>query len=275
MEHYYHGTLRNYVIAFGSLFKEIYIKRYDSNDQAVKTIRVPLTYAEKRKFYMEEVQGKGRNEVRPIGILLPRIIFLMSGLSDDRERKTNTMNKFGYQHPTNPNKLKTMRNPIPYDFDFSVSIWTINTDESLQIIEQILPLFQPYYNLTINTVPDMGITTDIPIELTGVNKSFEFDMDNAAQSQDIVMWELTFTMRGLLFPRISDAEVIKTVITTFRSYQDDPYSSEVDLTSWVSKDIEEVFPLDSEFADDWQVKRTRSENGGTTTVTYHDKPDRR
>ena len=56
--------------------------------------------------------------------------------------------------------------PIPYNLNFELAIMAKNQDDGLQILEQILPFFQPSFNITLNLVPTMDEKRDYPVTLT-------------------------------------------------------------------------------------------------------------
>ena len=53
--------------------------------------------------------------------------------------------------------------PVPYNINFTLYILAKNSDDALQIVEQILPFFQPDYTITMKDNPDMGTVKDIPV----------------------------------------------------------------------------------------------------------------
>ena len=97
--------------------------------------------------------------------------------------------------------------PAPYDLGFSLSILVKNTDDGLQIIEQILPYFTPDYTVTINTIPDMNEKRDIPIILESVTQTDEYEGD--FQTRSVLRYDLEFIMKNYIYGPITDSEIIK------------------------------------------------------------------
>ena len=55
--------------------------------------------------------------------------------------------------------------PAPYNLNFTLSILAKNMNDVLQIVEQILPYFQPEYTVTMKMVDDMSDNRDVPVVL--------------------------------------------------------------------------------------------------------------
>jgi hypothetical protein len=150
--HFYRGTIRNYVIAFGSMFNDVQIKRTNAAGAVLKTIDVPLAYGPRQKFLVRLREDP--DLTKQVAITLPRIGFEINGLTYDPTRKLNRVQKFKKTKTGDSNQLETQFMPVPYNLGFQLYILSKNSDDALQIVEQILPFFQPDYTLTINDMPD-------------------------------------------------------------------------------------------------------------------------
>ena len=150
-QHFYHKQIRNTVIAFGTIFNNINIKRTDSSGNPIQTIRVPLSYAPKEKFIARLDQNSDLNfgDDSSVAITLSRMSFDITGYSYDATRKLNKNQKISVTKNTSgDNKTtNTQFSPVPYDVSFDLNIYTATSDDGLQIIEQILPYFQPDYTM--------------------------------------------------------------------------------------------------------------------------------
>ena len=78
--YFYNESMRRMTIAFGQLFNNIQIKRKDSSDNVIQSIRVPLSYAPKEKFLVRLDQQPSLDE-REFSITLPRMSFEISGIN--------------------------------------------------------------------------------------------------------------------------------------------------------------------------------------------------
>ena len=162
-EYFYHKTIFKSVATFGTLFNDITLKRKTSDGNTVKELKVPLSYGPRSKF-LSKIEETGKN----VAITLPRISFEMSGFSYDSQRKLNSL---GVRYnKTETGSEKSMYNPVPYNIGFSLNVYVEHFDEGLQIIEQIVPFFNPYLNIPSKLVyDDMGIVDDVPVLLNAVS----------------------------------------------------------------------------------------------------------
>ena len=208
-----HGIIRKYVIVFGSMFNDLTVQR-NSGSSRIQTLAVPIAYGPKQKFLVR--LDTDPNLDREIAISLPRIGFELSGISYDSNRKLNSAQKNTYDH-TDKNFRKTQYTPVPYNIDFTMSIFVKNADDGTQILEQILPYFKPEWNMSVNLVPEMKIKMDIPTVLNSVDLEDTYDGD--FQTRRAIIWNLNFTMKGYLYGPVSNQGVIKRIAVDI--YEDD------------------------------------------------------
>ena len=202
---FYHGSIRRYVVLFGTLFNDIVINRPDPTHNEIHTIKVPVTYGPKEKVLARLTQDPSLN--RKTSVQLPIISFEMTDITYDGSRKLNTIGKRYKKDSTDPNKIYYQYNPVPYNINFSLSILVKNTDDGTRIVEQILPFFSPEWTATVALIPDMDITMDIPIILNDVklNDNYEGDFE----TRRVLEWNMTFTLKGYLYGPIHRAGIIK------------------------------------------------------------------
>ena len=169
--YYYHEIIRKTIIAFGTLFNEIYIKHKDKNDGVISQMNVPLAYGPTQKFLARLEQQA--NLDKPIQITLPRMSFEMTSIDYDPSRKTGITQTF--RTCDDDGNVKKVYMPVPYNIGFELSIFCKLNDDALQIVEQILPYFQPAFNITVDLVEAIGEKKDIPVILNSV--SFQDDYE--------------------------------------------------------------------------------------------------
>ena len=210
-DYFYNQTLRKMTIAFGQIFNNIQIKRKDSNGNVVQSIRVPLAYAPKEKFLTRLDQQPNLND-RQFAVTLPRLSFEITGLSYDGERKLTRVQKYKTVKSNIDGKVMNFNyTPVPYNLSFSLYSFTASAEAGLQIVEQILPFFQPDFTVTINAIPDLNIKRDIPIILNSVN--YEDTYSGDFTTRRAVIYTLNFTAKTYLFGPSTSQKVIKTVQT--------------------------------------------------------------
>ena len=166
-QQFYHETMRKVVVAFGTIFNNINIVRKNNSGTIIQKMKVPLAYGPKQKFLTRLDNDPSLN--KKVAVTLPRIGFEIANLAYDPVRKLNRVQKFKKTKSSNTNKLDVQYMPVPYNLDFTLYIMAKNSDDALQIVEQILPYFQPDYTITINDMSDMGIKRDVPIILGSVS----------------------------------------------------------------------------------------------------------
>jgi hypothetical protein len=205
---FYHGLIRKTIVAFGSLFSDIYIDRKQGDSvtgTTLQRLQIPLAYAPKEKWIVRI--DSDPNLEQHTYTTLPRMSFEISGYSYDSQRKLNRMQKITCGDGTSTQDF--IYTPVPYNVDISLYILTKTQEDGLQILEQILPTFTPEYTLSINAVPEMNIVQDIPIVLNSVSVSDEYDGD--FQTRRFVTHTLTFTLKMNLFGGTSNQNVITEV----------------------------------------------------------------
>jgi len=226
--YFYNESLRRMTIAFGQIFNNIQIKRKDSNNTVIQTIRVPLAYAPKEKFLTRLDQQPDLNE-REMAITLPRMSFEISGIQYDGARKLTRVQKYKTVKTGIDGKVLNYNyTPVPYNISYTLNVFTATAESGLQIIEQILPFFQPDYTVTVNAIPELNIKRDIPIILNDVN--YEDSYSGDFTQRRAVIYTLGFTAKTYLFGPASTQKVIKETQTDLHSDTTQTESREVRIT---------------------------------------------
>ena len=206
-QQFYHETIRNIVIAFGTMFNDIQLIRKDNSGTITQTMKVPLAYGPREKFLVR--LREDADLTKQVAITLPRIGFEIKNLAYDSARKMSRVQRFKKVKGANTKQLDTQYMPVPYNLEFELYIMAKQSDDALQIVEQILPYFQPDYSLTINDMADMGITRDIPIVLNSIG--YEDSYDGDFTTRRALIYTLSFTTKFYLYGPVTSAKVIKTV----------------------------------------------------------------
>jgi hypothetical protein len=200
----YHEIFRRTVVAFGTLFNNIELRR------STEVMKVPLAYGPKQKFLARLDQNPDPTNKR-VQITLPRISFEINGIQYDPVRKVSPTQKIKFPKDNDENKNVFM--PVPYNLSFELAIISKNQEDGLQILEQILPFFQPHYNLSVKLVPDVEETKDVPVVLTSVD--YEDTYEGDFSSRRAIIYTLQFTVKTFLYGPVTDSKTIKKVITDY------------------------------------------------------------
>ena len=206
-QQFYHETIRKLVIAFGSLFNNIVLVRKNNSGVITQTMKVPLAYGPKQKFLARLRQDA--NLDNKVSITLPRISFEIGALTYDPTRKLNRVQKFKKTKSGNNKQLDSQFMPVPYNITFTLSVMSKNSDDSLQIVEQILPYFQPDYTITLKDNVDMDTSRDVPVILNNISYEDSYEGDFA--SRRAIIYTLDFTLKFYLYGPVTSSNVIKTV----------------------------------------------------------------
>lgn len=244
---FYWGTIRKSVIAFGNLFNNIHIDRLNSSGEVTQTLKVPLSYAPKSKFLARIAALPTSPEQRNIETIVPRMAFEMTGITYDSNRKISLVQQSRSVNNGSTTTLNTQYAPTPYNIDVNLYAYTKNQDDGLQIVEQILPYFNPDFNLTLNTIPELNIKNDLPILLNSVQ--YEDDYEGDFTQRRAIIWTLNFTLKLNFFGPVNRQGVIRrTTVNTFSdanlTTRQQRYNATVDPTTAVpgdSIDIVESF----------------------------------
>jgi len=196
--YYYHEIIRKTIIAFGTLFNQIEIKHKDGTGNTNSVIEVPLAYGPAQKFLARLEQQA--NLDKPVQITLPRMSFEMTSIEYDASRKTGVTQTF--KAVDGNDRVKKVFMPVPYNIGFELSIFCKLNDDALQIVEQILPYFQPAFNLTIDLVDSIGEKRDIPVVLNSVGMQDDYEGDFSTRRA--LIYTLQFTAKTYLFGPVAD-----------------------------------------------------------------------
>ncbi len=211
--HFYNEGMRRLTIAFGQIFNNIVVQTKDANGSVVKRFTVPLAYAPKEKFIVRLTQ-QGDLMDKQFATVLPRMGFEISGIEYDPSRKLNKLQKFRKPKTDGStsdqtNKMDFNYSPVPYNITYKLFIFTATAENGLQIVEQIVPYFQPDYTVTINMVPDLGIKRDVPIIIGDIQ--YEDSYDGNFETRRAVIYTMTFTAKTYLYGPATAGGIVRKV----------------------------------------------------------------
>lgn len=238
---FYHQSIKKFVTAFGNLFTGITLTEEDENCNVIKVIRVPIAYGPKNKW-LSRLTSEPDLDSSHIKVTMPRIAFEITDYRYDPTRKIGTQGAFI------PARVGTSAakvfNPVPYDAIVKLYTYAKDQEDSLKMLEQILPYFSPILTLNIEQFPQLGMMKAVPIQLDGVSVDDNY-ADISTQTQRTVVQTFSFTAKLDLFgPVYSTDKVIKRIeldIATKKPGQtDEIYTAEVVPFSANKEDVYEV-----------------------------------
>ena len=213
---YYHETIRKYVAVFGTLFNDINIQRRNSAGVITEQIKVPIAYEARDKLILRTRAGVADGSV---AATLPRMGFVMNGITYDGTRKLNTVGQVFAANTASSSNLLKQYNPVPYNFDFVLTAMVDNAEDGAQIFEQIVPFFTPEFTVSVTLIADMNIKPDIAIVLNSTSTEDSYEGELTVRRE--IIWGFNFVMKGYIYPDIKSGTVTKEVIVNLRTPADE------------------------------------------------------
>lgn len=270
---YYFASVRKTVTAFGTLFNNIKMARTAEVNGAgttIKTIKVPIAYAPAQS-YISWLRGahsisRSTDGEAVISKTLPRMAYALKSMTFDKTRALGSMGRINNStetligSPATRSTVKSMLQPMPWNFDFELLIVSKNLDDGYNIMEQILPNFKPTFPLTVNFVPGLELKLDVPVVFNGITQSDNYELQIGEKR--LITWTLDFTAKSYIFPPLSDIGLIKRVINPMFSDTDATIAPEPVVTI-----ITEVNPFEAEIDDPYTVVQEEIEGSGVREAT--------
>lgn len=212
-QYYYHERIRKGVAMFGKLFDNIYVIRKDATGDTINQVKVPLSYAPKQKFLERLRENPDLYEDQSVAIKLPRMSFEITNIVYDPTRQLPKTNSI-YRTGSSNNNRSLFYSYVPYNVTFQLNVYAKNQDDALQIVEQIIPYFNPQYTLTIKPLPDFqDIKEDVPIVLNGV--SLNDDFEGSVEQRRTIIYTLDFETKINFYGPVSEQNIIRKSIVNF------------------------------------------------------------
>lgn len=219
---YYFHSIRNLVVAFGDVFNTVQTTKEDGAGNVVSTLTVPIAFSRRQKYLARLLEDQQKNEdssAAKVELSLPRMSYDITSVDHNHAQRLSP-HTLQVRDITTANIQDFLRqmSGTPISVGFDLTIYTYSLDEMLQIIEQIIPVFVPDFNVTILDIPELDIKKDVPLVLEAISPSdsFEGPMDEYR----IIEWTLSFTTKIEIYPPVKQGGIIRRVITTYREHED-------------------------------------------------------
>jgi hypothetical protein len=252
-KHFYNRTIRKVVVAFGTLFNDIQVVRFAKDGAPQLKMLIPLSYGAKEKYITRITSDP--NLTKSVSTVVPRMSFNLDGMTYDSSRKKQTtIQNISYRSGQG---ISSQYMPIPYNFDFSMSIYVRHTEDGTQILEQILPFFTPDFTVTVNFIDGLCQKYDMPVILNSVTNNTDYEGD--MMTTRLILWDLQFTAKGYIWPPVkSDRGLVGQYSNVGGSEGTGGYGGAIvniynDTTSdtKIADVVTQVDPLDAEPSDDY------------------------
>ena len=206
--YFYHERIRKSVAIFGRLFNNIYVVRKNAAGGVLNQLKVPLAYAPRAKYLERIRENPSLEDNTKVAIKLPRMSFEITNIDYDLTRQLSKVSNFNTVG-SDTSKRQKFYSPVPYNIGFSLNIYAKSQDDALQMVEQILPTFNPQYTLSIYPFKEIYPTfvEDVPIVITGL--SFSDDYESPMEQRRTIIYTLTFEMKVQFYGDIENKDIIR------------------------------------------------------------------
>ena len=209
--YFYNKSLRKTVVGFGSLFNNIHVEHANPDETlSPLRIRVPITYAPQEKFIRRYLEPSSITDTTRLENQLPRLSYIMTSIVSDPSRRKNKLGKIkksidAQGNCTNPASIISQE--VPVNITFSLFIYTRHIDDTLQIVEQIVPYFNPEHIITLDL---NDVATDVKIPITMVNNNISERFDGDFGTRRINISSFNFLVKSYIFGKIEEQTSITT-----------------------------------------------------------------
>jgi len=214
--HFYHEKTRKCVAIFGRLFNNIHVLRKNATGGVISQVKVPLSYAPKIKYLARIRENPDLQDDTRVALKLPRMSFEITSIQYDTTRQLSKMTNFTTSSTAVQTRQK-FNTAVPYVLGFDLNIYAKTQDDALQMVEQILPTFNPQYTLSIKPFATEYPTfiEDIPISISGVSNTDDYESELSARRT--IIYTLSFELRTAYYSAIPTSKIIrKSVAKVFQ-----------------------------------------------------------
>lgn len=263
-QYYYYKALRKSIMQWLDLFNDIQVNRYNHNGTFLKRVKIPLQYGPKEKHWYWVNQRKDDE-------MLPALGATLTGIEYSLERQTNKHRIIWDRDSVSAGTtLRRYLNPVPYDLSFQLGIWSLYMVDIDQVLEQILPFFQPFVYMRVPIEELFNSSFEAKVLFTG--GSPEFDSEYADEGRRVLKYTLEFQVQTYLFKPIESAGFIKDIYINYylnkNAFKSRLASST--FTSGASGESQHIFGPSADDPDIWKYEVYQFGNKIGKTITYGD-----
>lgn len=225
--YFYDGQIRRYLLQIVRLMSNFAVRHSDGT-----LVRIPVMYADPDRQVAHIINQNSENAVQTapmIAIYMSELELDTNRLSDSsyvgkvhiRERSFNEETQ-EYENKQGNSYTVERLMPTPYKLGIKVDIWSTSTDQKLQILEQILMLFNP--SLEIQTTDNYIDWTSLTVvDLVSTNLSSRSVPVGAATEIDIATLTLSTPIWISPPAKLKRLGVVTAIISNIFSQQSEPY----------------------------------------------------
>ena len=219
-DYYYYKSIRRYTLLMGTVVSGICIERDG------KFIEIPVRQSYGNAYSKLEYRNNDRrdnDDSKRYRAVYPAIGFRLVSMVYANDRQLNPNNIIYNSRIEDNYTTNTNLTPSPYDFRFQVDIKTKNTDDMYQILEQILPKFNPDHVVTIEDIPNtvLEVEQNIPIILEAVDGPFDSSFDDFSEGNErLLTFNIDFVIRGFLYKNVKAVPVVTNTVITTKAFEE-------------------------------------------------------
>lgn len=220
LNYYYPRTTRAITIALIDLFNNTRVVKYDSDNNPISEKIVPVTFGPVEKYHQDRTEdhyfdSENKEHNKRYYLQIPRISVVLNGIAYDPDRATG-VNEWRYWFKESLGLTETQLDsvisdyqPTPYNYNFGIHIKNDSMDYLSQILENILPYFNPSLMLRVKEFSFLNVERDLPTILDGVNP--EFVDDQTANDSRFINASMNLTVRGFMYRPVVYSKIIKFI----------------------------------------------------------------
>lgn len=208
----YKSAIRTVTIVFGSLFNDIYIRKYNTDGTISDERRkVPLTFSSKEQYYVWIANTMRRPDTgTKVGIRLPRLSYELTGFAPDPQRQVNPyLYKTGAPIKSDSPYSYRAESPAAYEFNFTLTLWANDMDASIQVLESILPYFKPEVSVKVKEQEKLPIFNDIQVVFKGISKQDNYE--EGFEVNRFIQWDMEFSVYSNIWAPTTDGKIITEI----------------------------------------------------------------
>lgn len=229
INYYYPRTIKNVTAALIDVFNDMVIYKYDSSGTSADVYNVPISFGPMEKEHMQRIEDheyiasasdpNGYKQVEPYGqrywISEPRMALTMNGIAynADRAYGVNEWREwFAETLVDGANVDEVLRDyqPTPWDISYTLHIMVDSMDYFAQIMENILPYFNPALFLRVKEFSFLNVERDLKVTMPGVVPEFVSN-EISDDERRYVNATIDLTVESWMYRPFEYSKVIKVI----------------------------------------------------------------
>lgn len=211
---YYPRTSRRVLVALLDMFNSIQVHNYDKAGDVVSVVDVPLKFGPSEKYHLFNMQMQSGKKYYP---KVPSLLLTLDNITYDSNRATSVNEMRSFYNPAIElaylEDFWTDVQPAPYNYSYSLEVRTESMDHLFQILENILPFFNPSNHLKIKEFDFLNLERNLGVYLEGV--SMDYPKEMSEEESRYYNATINLNIHGYLYRPIDSGKIIKFIKTKY------------------------------------------------------------